>query len=438
MPAEVSSSRQREASPAVVMGILVSMLERYGQIRELHPAPISPGSVECENCGQHNAADQTLTVSAEYSIAGQDRVLCLKCSWICTSCSNPHPCETGYSFVDQDGNKQIACKYSGAVLKCQDCMSSFHKSVIVKFVSADGSSRNTCKACSLAYVPCFECETMKHRASPRCWSCGSDGRLIRQHSYKPTPRFMRLDPLDTSSVFMGFELEADLGGNTEDHVRRIGFGQGELRKQFYIKLDGSVRDGIEVVSHPGTVRFWMKHELPWCPKMVSMGYRSYDTDSCGMHVHVGRSALSRAIIARLLLFMSANKQFIYYISRRKSQPLNNYAKLSNKIGVSKAIRDASGRNEDRYMALNLQNGSTIEFRFFRGTLRPIAIKRNLAFIWGLIEFCRSAPTKDVTSLAAFQAFVKSDLVGKEIGSKRVAASLAKWVNDFDVDFAEEE
>ena len=49
----------------------------------------------------------------------------------------------------------------------------------------------------------------------------------------------------------------------------------------------------------------------------------------------------------------------------------------------------------RYAALNLQNPSTIEFRFPKGTLKPETFFATLAFVDGIVRFAKQHTTPEI-------------------------------------------
>ena len=82
-------------------------------------------------------------------------------------------------------------------------------------------------------------------------------------------------------------------------------------ENLYIKTDGSLDEGLELVTHPMTLEYHL-NEMPWAEvlrKAQSMGYLSHAAGTCGLHVHISRLAFGctyeqqEAAIARLLYFV---------------------------------------------------------------------------------------------------------------------------------------
>ena len=108
-----------------------------------------------------------------------------------------------------------------------------------------------------------------------------------------------------------------------------------------------------------------------------MGYRSHQTCTCGIHVHVSKAAFGpdeytqdRAI-ARFLYFFEAFWPDLLKFSRRSPAQLRRWAA---RYGYKEEPRDIldyakKGYGAGRYTCVNLQNEDTIEVRIFRGSLR---------------------------------------------------------------------
>lgn len=159
--------------------------------------------------------------------------------------------------------------------------------------------------------------------------------------------------------------------------------------------DGSLRDdGIEIVTQPRSENE-IRESYGQCRKALEVlsayGARSHDVETCGLHVHVSRHALTRTQWNSLHSFLYEEDEFFRDLSRRKTfQYCEFYA----------------DPNEARYSALNLSPHDTAEFRFFRGTLNPFSYIASLECIFALVnyvKFCEGAKP----SLHAFKTFVKT-------------------------------
>ncbi len=65
------------------------------------------------------------------------------------------------------------------------------------------------------------------------------------------------------------------------------------------------------------------------------------------------------------------------------------------------------REHNRYEAINLQNGRTVEFRIFKGTLKEATFFMSLEFVDAVVEYCAPGnhSVADMIGVEKFKAFV---------------------------------
>lgn len=212
--------------------------------------------------------------------------------------------------------------------------------------------------------------------TPYCVSCfaalNQDG--INDYYYKPEPIFYGED-----SRYFGVELEIDGAGEDPGNARQLLRLANRDEELIYCKHDGSLEDGFEIVTHPMSLEYH-RDVMPWLSLVeaaISMGYSSHQAHTCGLHVHVNRSAfgpteaLQDACIARILYFFEKNWEELLKFSRRTQYQLEHWAARYGYKDQPKEILDHAkkGGGKGRYSCVNLQNADTIEFRIFRGTLK---------------------------------------------------------------------
>ena len=107
-----------------------------------------------------------------------------------------------------------------------------------------------------------------------------------------------------------------------------------------------------------------------------MLFRSHQTSTCGLHVHVNRDCLGdnreeqEETISRILYFVEHHWNELLRFSRRSEYSMNRWAARYGFEKTGKEILDKAKKGGNgRYAAVNLMNYSTIEFRLFRGTLK---------------------------------------------------------------------
>ena len=219
----------------------------------------------------------------------------------------------------------------------------------------------------------------------QCYAALDKDQSIHHYYYKPKAVFHGEGPR-----FFGVELEIDGAGERASHalaLLNIANRNGDCA---YIKHDGSLDDGLEIVTHPMSLEYHLR-EMPWealCRKAVSLGYLSHRTSTCGLHVHVSRSAFGEteaaqeAAIARVLYFFERHWEELLKFSRRTPRQLERWAARYGYKEQPMEILDfvKKGYHGGRYTCVNLQNTTTVEFRMFRGTLKSNTIFATLELL----------------------------------------------------------
>ena len=145
----------------------------------------------------------------------------------------------------------------------------------------------------------------------------------------------------------------------------------------YIKHDGSLDDGLEIVTHPMTLTYHMSG-MPWRDTLreaVSLGYLSHQAGTCGLHVHVNRDSLGSTrqqqedTIARILFLVETFWNELLRFSRRTQDQLDHWAARYGRKDEPKEILYNAKYSSKRYTCVNLMPSDTIEFRIFRGALK---------------------------------------------------------------------
>ncbi len=301
-----------------------------------------------------------------------------KGNFICSVCGAILNEETMYEFDGQIFC--VECLEEQTVL-CDHCQERIWRE------SAERDSHYTlCYRCyEYSYTTCEACGGLIHNDDayyeegndyPYCHECFRklEELSIKSYSYKPEPIFY-----GSGSLFMGVELEIDKGGDDDSNAQTLLDIANQNNERIYCKHDGSIEEGFEIVSHPMSLDYHINHmnwEEVFC-KAVSMGYRSHNTSTCGLHLHCSRSAFGEgeetqeAVISRIVYFVEKHWNELARFSRRTPENLNRWAAKYATISDSaqETYKKAKDKRMGRYVAVNLENSNTIEFRLFRGTLR---------------------------------------------------------------------
>jgi hypothetical protein len=192
------------------------------------------------------------------------------------------------------------------------------------------------------------------------------------------------------------ELEIDKGGKSCENAHEIcdvANREGEL---IYIKTDGSLDDGMEIVTHPMTLKYHME-KARWreiIAKALELGYKSHQTSTCGLHCHVNRTSLGKTTeeqevtIGKILFFVERFWDELLRFSRRTEYQINRWAaRYGLKERPKDVLDNAKKSGLGRYTCVNITNYETIEFRIFRGTLKYNTIIATLQLV---DEICSAA------------------------------------------------
>ena len=313
----------------------------------------------------------------------------------------------------------LSFDYDGGVL-CRDC---FDRSYFMcecceevfptdeRTIVANGDS--VCEGCyDECCVTCEGCGDIVYREEANyhygewyCECCHDRLGGVHDYGYKPTPIFHGSAP---DNLFLGVELEADDGDVPEfaGALRRFDRGHEDY---LYLKHDGSLNDGVEIVTHPCSLRYHLD-TFPWADVLQlakDSGLRSHDTDTCGLHIHVSRDSLGSTweeqdlTAAKLTILLDRFWYKFVKFSRRRTSQLDSWANKPDadvspfddeKTAICKA-KDAS--DHTRYKALNLRPYATVEFRLYRGTLNLDTLRATLAFTAGLVRYAKASTLEEV-------------------------------------------
>lgn len=207
--------------------------------------------------------------------------------------------------------------------------------------------------------------------------------------------------------YMGVELEVEVVGDGDrgekaEELHRLINGE-EIGKNVFFERDGSLNNGFEIITHPMGMddhrKIW-----EWLKDRKATRYlRSHQTQTCGLHVHISKGALTKLQIAKIVTFINNrdHESLIKAVARRYE---TGYCKIKNKkIGQSHY-------SEDRYEAINITPRNTIEFRIFKGSLKYESVMAAIQFSNAVVEFCDPSRTsvRDLT-MDNFLRFIKEDI-----------------------------
>ena len=131
------------------------------------------------------------------------------------------------------------------------------------------------------------------------------------------------------------------------------------------------------------------------------GARSYAYSSCGIHIHVSRSAFDPPHMWRFVRFQLWNSQLCQLVAQREASQYARWTEggaiRGNESDSLPAFIKGKDANRDRYVALNFQNDATLELRYFKGNLTEASILAKLSYVDSLYRFTKELTYRDCAS-----------------------------------------
>ena len=338
-------------------------------------------------------------------------------TFICSKCGEIHSLKDLTQFYDEVLCEYCLAEYTTVCNHCGD-------KIWVNDAFSD-DSMDICQRCfDSYYYRCMDCEQFVsendvwyHCDDPYCRGCydeldgddDSSENAIHSYGYKPAPIFYG------EGIHYGIELEVDEAGESRQNAEIISTIGNSESEHIYIKHDGSLYRGFEIVSHPMSLNYHQDNMNWWeiMAKLISLGYLSHKANTCGLHIHVERAKLGKSLehqdetISSILYFVEKHWYELLRFSRRTPTQIQQWAsRYGYNENPKEILNCAKSGNWGRYVCVNLQNYNTIEFRMFRGTLKYSTFIATLQLV---DEICHAAMTLPEEEL---KALTWTDFVSK--------------------------
>ncbi len=260
------------------------------------------------------------------------------------------------------------------------------------------------------YERCYDCDDW-YDANYSCQGCRDEEnfpRSIHSYSYKPDPEFGWIQEADgdlstrnsrRGVLFMGLEIEVECkNGNMNDGVRILQEAFGHNEEYLYLKTDGSLNYGFEIVTHPRTLASHKAMDMQGFKRLADSGFRAWKTDTCGIHVHVNRDGFNGVPHQWRWTRLFANTQNeMTILAGRSSDQWATFSDMKQKL--SQAFKFQRGRGDFRYEAINLTNFETFEVRIFKSSLNPARIAMIMELIDATVEYTRHLTIREISDHA---------------------------------------
>jgi hypothetical protein len=351
--------------------------------------------IACAVCSTDTNIDDTLTTY-------DAQIICSDCHQSCARCGDIGTTDEHFPHVD--GDPWCESCVENRASWCESCEE--YNSEGTNFIE----DRN-------AYwcYPCTDdngsfCNYCENYNVDGCDSCDEEPATIHDYNYRPDMIFHTTK--DNERLFFGMELELECrNGRSEpaDYAQRL-----EVFDLAYLKSDGSLNNGFEIVTHPMTHDFFKNEadELWNTIRALKMEHNvmTWGAPTTGVHIHISRTGFNGgAHMHRFLNLVYTNEKLFSDVAGRKSE---RWAKFNDVDDVVRNGEDEEGyasykqfrsftkkinnnRSSDRYSAVNTQNLDTLEMRIFRSTTRPERLKAYLDLAHASVEYTRIMPIQEV-------------------------------------------
>ena len=208
----------------------------------------------------------------------------------CSVCGSLHPMEILTEF-----NGEYLCEVClhTETTHCQRCGERI-------WMDDNAGDNNTalCQTCyDRYYTSCEHCNRVilesdayyeDDDGDPMCYDCHCRhraNRAINDYYFKPEPIFY-----GDGSRYLGVELEIDEGGESDSRAKQLLSIANRVENRMYCKHDGSLDDGIEMVTHPMTLEIIRKNDAhrsklafgDYCPGWTDEEFTEAETSVSGI------------------------------------------------------------------------------------------------------------------------------------------------------------
>jgi len=355
----------------------------------------------CNNCNSEVNADDSV-------ISSSHERLCSDCCYICEHCDSIRNRDDGYNSVDDaiwcegcTDDDATWCNYNRHQEWTQD--SSY-------WISDIGES--WCSGCADSRANW--CESCEEYSAEGCDSCeGGDFvngiKVVHDYTYRPDAIFHTTD--NNTRLFFGMEIEVESpnGWEIRNESARYLYDKLEAGASLaYLKNDGSLNCGYEIVTHPMTYDFFTNEATEFWESLDHIrdvyNMKSWATKTCGLHIHISRTGFTNPPhLHRFLNLVYSNPDFYQAMAGRsasswaKFDDVMSYNTETRVVGRSykNKVADPSRTSTDRYSAVNTNNYATIEMRIFKGSINKTNVRGALGLAHASVEYTRTMSIQEV-------------------------------------------
>lgn len=359
---------------------------------------MTENTLECDVCAT------SLTEDDAYETE-DGRLACSDCFRTCERCSTTSDVgHENYTTVDD----QLWCEactdyYAHYCDSCNEWSSDYTLYI-------QDRSESFCESCTENYAT--YCEYCDEYNVDGCSDCEDSIHEIHDYSYRPDPVFHSTDK--DERLFFGIEIEMESPHGDTSILRQAAETAHMLEDtdHAYLKSDGSLNCGMELVTHPMSHDYYQNeaHELWGVLDTLRDVHkmRAWDASTAGLHIHISRTGFSGgAHMHRFLNLVYSNEYLFSELAGRNSA---RWAKYDDVVANTSVVVDGErkwvayksfknkiehGRSSDRYSAVNTQNAHTLEMRIFRSSINKNVVKAQISLAHASVEYTRRLSLQDI-------------------------------------------
>lgn len=223
---------------------------------------------------------------------------------------------------------------------------------------------------------------------------------IRRHDWRPRRFHHYGEP-----PLYGIEIETDGYPESAGLFSRRLHTLSEGERFFYIKRDGTLANGFELVFHPRSMDSW---DQAWpavneiLHRVKEYGGKAFRPGTCGFHVHRSKWDLTDASYIKMCLLLKRWQQKLIKVAQRSSNRFAGWdifdeyippTALTHKMAMKKStytLVKNGIHNNHRYQCVNFgSNSDSIEFRIYKGSVFSPTLRAYIAFTHFFVEFAHS-------------------------------------------------
>lgn len=406
----------------------------------------------CHECGT------ILPRTMGHQISSSNCTVCDDCFhekyFKCDDCDTVHPITDQKClevFEEKDSEIKKTIKHlcpdcSNNYVTCESCNKTIHRRNKINIHSLDVNTKEMidfhgCIACaSEKFERCCECGDY-FSIFPKVYTTSSGNKIcekcyfqhsyvIKNYSFKPrNPKFHTLNSKNDLKLFFGVENEIEL--TRPKNIQRdgqidfttpifqnkvkinyntlIAAGVEQIIPDFiYQKHDGSLDYGIELVSQPADLEYWLSITDKITELFTYLKEKNCIGDNArtaGMHIHINKERINQTHQKVFSAFIYKNKLNVEKIAGRKENHYNHYLDISQNSS-NDLLKNNFLYTNSKYSAVNWLPPKTVELRCFQSTLVPQIFLSNIEFAEAAVLFTANHSMADILTENCWDEFCK--------------------------------